>query len=279
MTRPLSEADVPTLIDAWVSANSDFVALLRELKHDDWAARTECPGWSVADIVAHVISIESVMVGDPLPDHSPDWSVLPHITNDFGRLTEVGVDVLRGRAPQELLAEFDDVIARRAAQLRSGPQQLGVEIAGPFGPAPIDRVLRMRTFDTWVHEQDIRRAVGRPGNEGTAGAAVTAAQLLQAFPFLWGKKAAAPQESLLRVEIAGPGIEGSWRIVIGDDGRAVLTDSMDAPDVQLMTSWPDLVAVMCGRIEADEAETLAVIALAGFEDVARALVTSLAVTP
>lgn len=279
MTRPLIDADVPTLISAWTHANADFAALLGELAPNEWSARTECPGWSVADIVSHMISIESVIVGDPLPAHTPDWPSLPHVTNDFGRLTEVGVDVRRGRNAGELLAEFENVIARRLPQLQSGPQDLGAEVVGPFGPAPVDKVLRMRIFDTWVHEQDIRRATGRPGNLGTVGAAVTAAQLLQAFPFLWGKKAAAPEESILRVEVDGPGIEGSWRLQIGHDGRAVFTDSMDEPDVQIMTLWPDLVAVMCGRIEADEAETLAVIALAGFENVARALVAGLAITP
>ena len=41
---------------------------------------------------------------------------------------------------------------------------------------PFDRMIRMRTFDSWTHEQDIRRATGLPANLASPGAQVTAVQ-------------------------------------------------------------------------------------------------------
>ena len=39
----------------------------------------------------------------------------------------------------------------------------------PAGPDTYGRFMRVRIFDCWMHEQDIRRAVGRPGHvEGPA---------------------------------------------------------------------------------------------------------------
>ncbi len=53
-------------------------------------------------------------------------------------------------------------------------------------------LLTLRVMDSWSHEQDIRRAVGRPGH--TEGPAVeeAVAYFSRFLPYLVGKRAAAP---------------------------------------------------------------------------------------
>ena len=45
-----------------------------------------------------------------------------------------------------------------------------------------ETLLSNRVVDVWMHEQDIRRAVGRPGGMNTAAAAHTVATFTRSFP-------------------------------------------------------------------------------------------------
>ena len=83
------------LFDDWDQAIGNFATFVSTV--DDWEIASPCPGWSVSDLVAHIIDLESQLAGDPQPEHTPDWSSLSHVSSDFGRFTEIGVDYRRGR--------------------------------------------------------------------------------------------------------------------------------------------------------------------------------------
>ena len=253
MAAPLSEdATFDELFAAWQLASADFIDLVTPLSQAEWDAPTALPGWSVGDIVAHVGWIEGMLIGEVDPPHEPDWSSLPHAVTDFGKITEIPVDLRRSWTREAVLIELADRIARRTAELESGPRDATVEVMGPFGPAPLGRVLRMRTLDTWVHEQDIRDALGRPGHLDTPGAQATASQLLPGLGKVWAKLAGAQSGQVLDVRITGPGIEGGALVAVGDDGRARmvdddLLDQAGAVTVTLTMSWPAYLALSCGR--------------------------------
>ena len=256
MAAPLPEdATFDELFAAWQSASADFIDLVTPLSQAEWDAPTALPGWSVGDIVAHVGWIEGMLIGEFDPPHEPDWSALPHAVTDFGKLTEVPVDLRRSWTREAVLIELADRISRRTAELESGARDASVEVMGPLGPAPLGRVLRMRTLDTWVHEQDIRDALDRPGHLDTLGAQATASQLLPGLGKVWAKLAGAQPGQVLDVRITGPGIEGGAIVTVGDDGRARmvgddLLDQAGAADVTLTMSWPAYLALSCGRGDA-----------------------------
>lgn len=253
MATPLPEdATFDELFAAWQSASADFIDLVTPLSQAEWDAPTALPGWSVGDIVAHVGWIEGMLIGEVDPPHEPDWSSLPHAVTDFGKITEVPVDLRRSWTREAVLVELADRISRRTAELESGPRDATIEVMGPLGRAPLGRVLRMRTLDTWVHEQDIRDALGRPGHLDTLGAQATAAQLLPGLGKVWAKLAGAQPGEVLDVRIAGPGIDGGAIVTVGDDGRARvveehLLDQAGATTVTLTMSWPAYLALSCGR--------------------------------
>lgn len=253
MAAPLPEdATFDDLFAAWQAASADLIDLVTPLSQAEWDAPTALPGWSVGDIVAHVGWIEGMLIGEIDPPHEPDWSVLPHAVTDFGKITEVPVDLRRSWTREAVLIELADRIARRTAELESGPRDATLEVMGPLGPAPLGRVLRMRTLDTWVHEQDIRDALGRPGHLDTLGAQATASQLLPGLGKVWAKLAGARPGQVLDVRITGPGIEGGAIVAVGDDGRARmvgddLLDQAGAATVTLAMSWPAYLALSCGR--------------------------------
>lgn len=244
--------DFDGLVGAWRTSVLDIQGVASRLEPRQWQLATPCPGWTIADIVAHVIDAESMIAGDPRPAHEPDWPALPHVTSDFARMTEVGVDARRGQSPDELLAELDQSIARRVDQLASGPRDLDAEVSAfTAATLPLGRLLTMRTFDTWVHSQDIRDAIGQPGCLGSPGAKVTAALMLQALPRIWAKGIRAEIGSVLYVEVLGPEIITTAIVEVMPDGRAVLTEGQPGAghpaDVTLRATWPALMHLMAGR--------------------------------
>ena len=56
------------LVDVWRSACDDFSALVQKLDELEWSLPTDCPGWSVQDVVAHAAALESEVAGDPAED-------------------------------------------------------------------------------------------------------------------------------------------------------------------------------------------------------------------
>ena len=253
MAAPLADdADFDTLVTAWESASQDFIDLVTPLSQAEWDAPTALPGWSVGDIVSHVSWLEGLLMGETDPAHEPDWRSLPHAVSDFGRITEVPVDLRRTWTREAVLIELADRVSRRSAELAAGPQDVALEVMGPLGAAPLGRVLRMRTLDTWVHEQDIRDALGRPGHMDTLGAQATAAQLLPGLGKVWAKLAGAQPGDVLDVRITGPGIDGGAVVVVAEDGRARtvgddLLDQAGEATVTLEMSWPAYLALSCGR--------------------------------
>ena len=89
------QAHVDRLEEVW----SSTARLGDSLTEADWKAPTECPGWSVQDNLAHVIGIESVILGRAEPELSPPDA--EHIKNDVGRSTRCGSRrTATGRAPR-----------------------------------------------------------------------------------------------------------------------------------------------------------------------------------
>lgn len=234
---------VEQLATTWTSV----VALCADLDDEDWKRPTGCPGWSVQDNVAHLVDYESFALGRPRPDHRA--ADLAHTRNDMGAVNEVGVDARRARSGAEVLDELREVTTERLARLASlTDAELDREAQTPIGPGTVRDLLTLRVMDTWSHEQDIRRALGRPGH--TRGDVVDTAveYLLRFVPFAVGKLAAAPDGTtvVVHVEDRPPFAVG----VEGGRGRA-LDVVPDAPTVVVRTDVAQFQALTCGRRDAD----------------------------
>ena len=217
------------------------------LDEAEWKAPTEVPGWTVQDNLVHIIALEWLALGRPAPDHEiPDD--LPHVKNDFGRINEVFVDSRRDRTGPEALAEFRSVTADRLAQLRAfGPDDFGAASFTPVGPGTVRNLLPFRVFDSWVHEQDMRRAVGRPGDLDGPVADAAFGRVVASMPFVVGKKAQAPQGSTVAFDLTPPLAQ---RFAVRTDGRAQLLDDVpSAVTVTIATDGETFVRVACGRVD------------------------------
>jgi uncharacterized protein (TIGR03083 family) len=268
---------VPTdheLVDLLDQVWASVADLGRGLTEPEWKLPTECPGWSVQDNLAHLSAIEARLLGRPEPDHElpPE---LPHVKNPFGRTNELFVDARRGWSGADVLAEFEDVTRARINVLRGyRDEDFAAESWTPVGPGTVRDLLPFRLFDGWVHEQDMRRATGRPGDLDTPVAANGLDRVVKAMPFVIGKQAAAPEGTTVVLSLAGP---LAREVVVGVvNGRARILDrEPDTPTVRLTLTTETLARLGCGRI--DPLDTIAVggVGIEGDEVLGRRVVESM----
>jgi len=259
-------------LNTWDSATESFISLVEGI--DNWDVQSPCPGWTIADLVAHTSDLESMLAADPRPNHSPDWESLPHVDSDFGRLTEVGVDYRRGWSRGDLL---DDLTASHE-RARERVESLRPDATIPWlrGDTPIPRLLSMRTFDVWMHEQDARVATDNLGNLDGPGTREALTYLSAGLPKVWGKGVGAPVGSLLHVVTTAPGVATEFWVRVGDDGKAGLVGEGDA-DVTTTMPWLTFVMLAGGRAtERNFAEDVVVV---GDQSLGKTFLDSMAITP
>ena len=258
-------AVVQHLSETWTS----MARLGESLGPEEWDLPTDCPGWSVRDVVAHVIGTESALLGRPSP---PPAAEAPHIKNAMGRLNEAWVAAFRGRPGPAVLAEFRDVTAqRREALAAMSDEQMEAETVGPVGPQPYREFMQIRLMDCWVHEQDMRRATRRPGHFEGPAAEAAFSRLVASLPYVVGKRSGAGEGTVVEVDLDGPlarclivGVEGGRaRFVEEGSGPPMVTLGMEAETYACLATgrWAaaDVMAEGRVRIEGDAALGAAVV--------------------
>lgn len=233
-----------------------------ELSSNEWALPTECPGWDVKDQLSHLIGIERTIMGEAPP--AWDGPLGDHVKNDFAAANEVWVAVRRPLEGAAVRAEFVEVTETRLRQLGERTEDEWAEVGwSPVGQVPYAVFMEVRAFDSWVHEQDARRALDRPGGCGNLASAISLARVEGAMPFVVGKKAACADGTAVRFEIAGPGSDARTFTIAVEGTRAKVVDDDVTPTVTLSLSSLDFLRLGCGRATAAQVEAAGGIAMAG----------------
>lgn len=265
---------VDALEQTW-EATSKFAATLTGT---EWELPTGCPGWTVKDNLSHLVGLERIMLGEPVPEH--DLPAYGHVRDDIGRFMEVPVDLRRAVDPVHVLAEFDDVRERRIHELRAvDPPDLETEITGPLGaPLPAKRVLPIRVFDCWAHDQDMRRAVGRPGNQSGLPVEVSIERLVRGARYNLPKRLMLAEDVIAVFEITEP----QQRTIIariGVEEAELLDDAPREPDVTLTLDLDTFVVLGCGREGYPDVIARGQVACRGDRQLADRIVKAMPVTP
>lgn len=213
--HPTPPTDLPGLVAGFLQTAQAVIELGRSCQDSDFERPTDCPGWTVKDQLSHIVAVESWLAGDPppaveVPDH-------PWLRSDFGRFMEIGVEARRRTPGSVVVAELEEVLARRAAWWADPQLTLDTQIDGPL-PRSAKGLIELRCQDVWCHEQDIRGALHRPGGLDSVAAQVFTAGMLEALPFVVAKKAALPLGQVVIVELTGPITARAGARVIEVDG-------------------------------------------------------------
>jgi len=252
MLEVRGEGAVSGLTSVWWS----LLELGEALTPDELEMPTACPGWTVKDQFSHVIGTELLLQGVGAP--APPRTYGPHVRNDLGALNERFVAARRAIPGQSVVAELAELVAHREAQLRRLEAEAAFAVGdGPVGIVPYVDYVSARTVDAFVHEQDVREAVGQPGGRGGLAERATLDRMEASMPFVLARRVEARAGTTVRVEVTGPlGRVVQLRVVEGADGarRAVSSAVIEgAPTATIRLDEVTFVRRACGRVSAGSA--------------------------
>lgn len=201
----------------------DFADLLLSLSDEEWNAPTRCEGWTAANVAAHVVGI------------------LTDVVN--GRLAELGtpetiarqVDERRGRSPQEVAEELAasgkvaaDMVSTFTDELWEMPAPPGVD--GSLGSG-----VEALWYDTVVHADDIRRAVGRPSETTRDGIRASVSHVAAELEKLGWGPATLALDGIEEYKVGtgeGTRVTGDpFQFVLAATGRADSAPFADVPNI------------------------------------------------
>jgi len=240
---------VAALGEVWTSLSD----VLGELSEDEWQLPSPLPGWSVQDNVAHILGTEAMLAGEPGPDVEIDREANAHVRNDIGAFNEQWVASLRALPPGEVLARFRELTRMRLDALdQMSDDEWNAESFTPAGKDTYGRFMQIRVFDCWLHEQDIRDAVGRPGHESGVAVDVVLDEMATALGFVVGKKAGAVAgQSVTFALTDGGSVVRELHVEVGE--RAAVVPALSAPATVVLTMPVGVMTRRCaGRVGPDD---------------------------
>ena len=244
------------------------------LSETEWALPTECPGWEVKDQLSHLIGIELAIMGEPVPDW--DGPLGDHVKNDFAATNERFVAVRRAMSGPSVWEEFVGVTSTRLAQLDGlTAADWAAQGWSPVGQVPRAEFMIVRVYDSWVHEQDVRLALDRPGGSGNVASEIALDRVQGAMPFVVGKKAACADGTAVRFDVTGPEHDARAFTIAVEAGRARPVADEVAPTVTLSLSGIDFMRLGCGRATSAEVEAEGGLGVAGDASVGRSVLSAM----
>ena len=229
------------LVDLLPGLHGELMTLLRGLAPDDWNRPTSCPLWSVKDIAAHLLDTQLRRLSfgrDGLTD-SPDPPILSYgdLVGYLNRLNAEWTAATRRLSPRVLIELLDFTSGPVHAFFRSldphDPAVFGVAWAGEETSANWFDIGREYT-ERWLHQQQIREAVGAEGLTERQWLHPTLDIFVRALPFAY-HAIPAPNGRSVRIAIEGEAgdvwtlvreAEG-WRIFSGREANPATTVSLD----------------------------------------------------
>jgi len=217
------------LADRFAPLDTELIALLRGLGPDDWGRPTACALWTVKDIAAHLLDGNLRRLSfqrDGLPAE-PDVPIHGYsdLVRYLDRLNAEWVSAAR-RISSPLLIDLLEHTGRQVAELfgrldPDAPALFPVAWAGETQSANWFDIGREYT-ERWLHQQQIRDAVGAPGLSSREWMHPVLDLFLRALPHRYRDVAAEPGTELhLAVEGAAGGDwtlrreAEAWRLYAG----------------------------------------------------------------
>lgn len=232
------------LVAAYDEQFAATAALMNDLSDEQYAADSILPGWRVTDVLAHCIGTEYLLLGEQpaVTDEQPG----EHVKNKIAELNEQWVATMRDDTPEQMRERWADVVRRRQKVMAGQSQaDFDAESWTPVGKGTLGDFMRIRVYDLWLHELDIRDSVGSPGHEGGKAAEVAISEVERALGYMIGKRAQAPDGSRVRLELTGQ-VPRSYGITV-DGGRATVADDVDDPTVTLRMTSTDFARLTGNR--------------------------------
>lgn len=225
--QPAGRIDV---VDLFEPERAALLDVLASLAPDDWRAPTVCAGWSVKDIAAHIIADDFGIVSGGRDGYDTGWFSGPwdELIAYINKRNEDWVAAMRRVSPQLIVELLRFSGARMAAEFRTRDlDAIGVPVdwAGPE-PAPTWLHVAREYTERWLHQQQVRDAVQRPGLKDARMFGPVLDAFVRAMPHTY-RDVAAPDGTHVLLTITGEA-GGAWSLIMRD-GRWLLYRDATAP--------------------------------------------------
>jgi uncharacterized protein (TIGR03083 family) len=243
--------------EAFERAADAFYRLLGTLSEQGWKTAA-LRGLDVQELVGHLTGVEHdthrALAGDPAVADAE------HVESTQGSAVRRA-----GRSPAETLDEWRRAADHTLELVRAPDGDRAADgcasrIAVHGIRLPLDDLLVVRAFELWVHDNDIRRAVGLPPSVPPVLCLMSdlAARML---PYAAARMGLPPTD--VRLVLTGTG-GGTWDVAIGEDaaGRESLAIVADAVGFCRLAANRVTPAELGSHITGDEGRAVSVLAAA-----------------
>ncbi|WP_330354335.1 maleylpyruvate isomerase family mycothiol-dependent enzyme [Streptomyces chartreusis] len=212
----------------FVPEHAALIATLRGLTPADWG-REAVPGWSVRDVVAHVLGDCYGRLARHRDGHregggeghreggreGPAFAPGEDLPAYIHRINQQWVDAHSRVSPAALTDTLELIggqVARLFAESDPAAPSLGVSWAGA-DPAPMWLDSARELTEYWTHRQQIRHATGQRTDPDPRLLSVVLDTFLRALPHTL-REIAAPAGTQVRIHVTGPA-GGTWTATAG----------------------------------------------------------------
>lgn len=278
---PSLSQDLTALTSTYAHTVQSIIDLGRSLRPGDTERETDCPGWTVHDQFAHIVSMEAWVQGESAPEI--DVSGREHVRTELDTLIERYLESRRERPLEELIEELEELAQTRLAHLEAETTSPDDPATGPFGPTTLVGLMQNRIFDLWNHEQDIREAIERPGNLDSPGAAHMVRTLFAVFPRIVARTAKVPAGQAVILDLTGPLVGRAGVRVEEHDGKphgiplfvGATEEHADVVTTTITLSTQAATRRAAGRVSTSDTRYT----VTGDEDIARQVLDALVIAP
>ncbi len=229
--RPLFPAERVALLD-----------VLGALDDAGWEAPTPCPGWSVRDLCCHVLGEDLGLLARERDGHLGGWldATGADLAAALAAANQAWIDATRRLSPRQVVEQLRASGEELAAWLAGVDLTVsaGVSWAGP-GPVPKWLDVARHFTERWVHQQQVRIAVGRPELDDARYVGPVLRTFAWSLPVAYGGVDAAPGTTVA-VEVTGPG-GGVWAVTRDVEAWSLAEGPAARPDatvrMSVATAW------------------------------------------
>lgn len=229
------------VVDLFPVLQAKLLELLGSLMPEQFQEPSSCPGWSVQDLTAHLLGDDLGILSGGRDRYSSgtytgsDWQELLRFINDKN---EAWVAALRRLSPRVLI----ELLESSGARVHQHFASLDLMAPGPnvawagSGPMPMWLHVAREYTERWIHQMQIRDAVGAPALDEPRLLHPLLDTFVHALPVAF-RDTTAPAGAHVAVEISGAA-GGTWSLIRGEAAWE-LGERVETPPTAVVLLDPD----------------------------------------
>ena len=248
------------VVDLFPGEREALLELLSALSDEDWGRPTVCAGWSVKDVALHLLGDDIGRLSRGR-DAFSGAAFVPRGKRDFeaellafiNEANERWVQATRRISPRllcDLLRFTGGATQRYFESLDLLEMGEPVSWAGP-DPAPVWLDIAREYTERWLHQQQIRDAVGKPGLKERRSFAPVLDTFVRALPHTF-RYVLAPEGAQVKLVISGDA-GGEWSLVRRDERWSLYLDADVEPTAAVVIDQETTWRLFTKGISKDEA--------------------------